>query len=92
MLVEDTSGYNDTVTRAFRKLSMSSYSDQISFGYLDMAKQGEFVTVFGSLPSHLRSCEDGSTARPVSKERERERERKERERERERGRERQGEI
>jgi hypothetical protein len=67
MLVKDTTEYDDTVTRAFRELSVSSHSkEHVSFGYLDVAKQEEFVRMFGKVPSSLRRCEDGSKARPVS--------------------------
>ena len=67
MLVKDVSEYDDTVTRAFRKLSMSSHSkEHINFGYVDAAKQEEFVGMFGTIPSSLKICEDGSKARPVS--------------------------
>ena len=67
MLVNDNSEYNDTVTRAFRELSVSGLSEeQISFSYLDVDKQEDFVKVFGKAPSSLRYCERGSKARPVS--------------------------
>ena len=66
MLVKDASEY-DTVTRAFRELSMSSHSKgHISFGYVDAAKQEEFVRMFETVPNSLRMCEEGSKARPVS--------------------------
>ena len=67
MLVKDVSEYNDTVTRAFRELSVSSHSEeQVSFSYLDVDKQEEFVKMFGKVPSSHRRCKDGSKARPVS--------------------------
>ena len=67
MLVRDAPEYNDTVTRAFRELSVSSHSQElIGFSYLDVAKQEEFVKMFGKVPSSLRRCEDGGKARPVS--------------------------
>ena len=66
LLVKESSSYNDTVTRAFRELSASTHSEEISFGYLDVEKQEEFVKVFGKISSHLGSCEEGSIARPVS--------------------------
>ena len=67
MLVKDATEYNDTVTRAFRELSMSSHSkEHFSFGYVDAAKQEEFVRMFGTIPNSLRMCEEGSKARPVS--------------------------
>lgn len=67
MLVKDSSGYNDTASRALRELSASAHSrEQVSFSYLDVEKQEEFVKAFGRLPSHLRNCEDESKARPVS--------------------------
>ena len=67
MLVKDTPEYNDTVTRAFRELSVSSHSkEHINFGYVDVAKQEEFVRMFETIPSSLRVCEDGNKARPVS--------------------------
>ena len=67
MLVKDATEYNNTVTRAFRELSMSSHSKKhISFGYVDVAKQEEFVEMFGKIPNSLRMCEKGSKTRPVS--------------------------
>ena len=46
---------------------MSSRSQEIiGFSYLDVAKQEEFVKMFGKVPSSLRRCEDGGKARPVS--------------------------
>ena len=67
MLVKDVTEYNDTVTRAFRELSVSSHLEElISFSYLDVDKQEEFVKMLGKVPSSLRRCEDGSKARPVS--------------------------
>ena len=64
MLVKDASEYNDIVTREFRELSASK--EHISFGYVDAAKQEEFVRMFGTVPNSLRMCEEGSKARPVS--------------------------
>ena len=67
MLVKDATEYNDTVARVFRELSMSGNSkEHISFGYVDAAKQEEFVRMFGKIPNSLRICEKGSKARPVS--------------------------
>ena len=44
VLVKDNSEYNDTVTRAFRELSVSSLSEeQVSFSYLDVDRQEDFV-------------------------------------------------
>ena len=66
MLVKDTTEYDDTVTGAFRKLSVSGHSEeQVSFSYLDVDKHEEFVKMFGKFPSSLRRCDDGSKARPV---------------------------
>ena len=67
LLVKDGSGYNDTITRLFRQLTvLSSSNDWLSFVYLDESKQGEFVKALGELPKDLRSCEDSGEARPVS--------------------------
>ena len=67
MLVKGTAEYSDTVTGAFRKLSVSGHSEeQVSFSYLDVDKHEEFVKMFGKFPSSLRRCDDGSKARPVS--------------------------
>ena len=48
MLVNDNFEYNDTVTRAFRELSVSGLSEEpVSFSYLDVDKQEDFVKAFG---------------------------------------------
>ena len=67
MLIRDSTGYNDTVTRSLRGISESRLTDErFSFAYLDETKQEEFVKAFGALPSELRNCDDGGWARPVS--------------------------
>ena len=69
LLVEDSPGYNDTVTRAYRKLSVprdvSRQQLMISFSYLDAAKQKGFIEAIKTQPYELRTCGDGSIARPV---------------------------
>ena len=71
LLVQDTSSYNDTTTSLFREVAKSgAYSRhsprlQFSFSYLDTTKQSKFLENFDLPAVSLKSCPDGTQARPV---------------------------